>query len=194
MGSFFQYEYNKSKPLIGEPVVYVSNYKAVGQKEIIDQLKKKRVWAAGTKTWFELAKKGILVEGCADAFGLEFLETAWKMPLLHLSKENIAVITSNEAADVWRLKGWNVYPTYSAKEKQLHEIEQKLKEADIIFWTSYRQFLQYKHQLKVDVLHVCSYGETLEQFRAAGICPVVFPNIKAFQQWKQISTRSRSVA
>ena len=70
-----------------EPVVYVANYKAVEQKEIIEQLKAKRVWAAGTKTWFELAKKGIWVEGCADAFGLEFLQTAWQMPLFNISKE-----------------------------------------------------------------------------------------------------------
>ena len=59
MGSFFHYDYNSERSNIQEQVVYVANYKAVEQKEVIEQLKGKRVWAAGTKTWFELAKKGI---------------------------------------------------------------------------------------------------------------------------------------
>jgi len=193
MGSFFQYEFNNDIPAINGQVVYVANYKAVEQKEVIEQLKRKKVWAAGTKTWFELAKKGIWVEGCADAFGLEFLETAWQMPLLDISKKDIAVITSNEAAEVWRFKGWTVYSTYSAKEKFLPAIEQQVQNADIIFWTSYRQYGQFKNAVKENVVHMCSFGETAEQFKAAGINPVIFPNIKAFQQWKQISIRSHSV-
>ncbi|MFI5132067.1 MAG: hypothetical protein ACHQFX_18830 [Chitinophagales bacterium] len=194
MGSFFTYDYNGERSDIQEQVVYVANYKAVEQKEVIEQLKGKRVWAAGTKTWFELAKKGIHVEGCADAFGLEFLQTAWQMPLFNISKKDIAVVTSNEAAEIWRSKGWNVYGTYSAKEKHAQEIEQRVKHADVLFWTSFRQYVQYQHAVKKDVIHVCSYGETAEQFKAAGISPVIFPNIKAFQQWKQTSIRSHSVA
>ena len=112
---------------IDEPVVYVANYKAVEKKEMIEQLKAKRVWAAGTKTWFELAKKGIWVEGCADAFGLEFLQSPWQMPLLNISKKDIAVVTSNEAADIWQSKGWKTYSTYSTVEKHLPEIEQQDK-------------------------------------------------------------------
>jgi hydroxymethylbilane synthase len=193
MGSFFQYEYNDDIVKIDEPVVYVANYKAVEQKEIIEQLKEKRVWAAGIKTWFELAKKGIWVEGSADAFGLEFLQTAWQMPLLNISKKDIAVVTSREAAEIWQSKGWKTYSTYSTIEKYLPGIDQKIKEADIIFWTSYRQYLQYKNVVKENVVHACPYGETAEQFKAAGIDPVVFPNIKAFQQWRQTSIRSRSV-
>ncbi len=193
MGSFFKYEYNNNNVRINEPVVYVANYKAVEKKEIIEQLKEKRVWVAGTKTWFELAKKGIWVEGCADAFGLEFLQPAWQMPLLNISKNDIAVITSSEAAEIWRSKGWKTYSTYSTTEKHLPEIEQQVKDADIIFWTSYRQYLQYKNVLRENVLHVCPHGETAQQFKEAGINPVVFPNIKAFQQWRQTSIPLRSV-
>jgi hydroxymethylbilane synthase len=193
MGRFFQYQYDHEIAKINEPVVYVANYKAAEQKEIIEQLKDKKVWAAGTKTWFELAKRGIWVEGCADAFGLEFLETAWQMPLLDISKKDIAVVTSSEASEIWQSKGWRTYSTYSTAEKHLPEIEQVLKEADIIFWTSYRQYLQYKDVLKENVIHICPYGETAQQFKATGIEPIVFPNIKAFQQWRQTSIHSRSV-
>ena len=193
MGSFFQYVYESHGEEIHEPVVYVANYKGVENKELIEQLRSKKVWAAGTKTWFELAKKGIWVEGCADAFGLEFLESAWQMPLINISKKDIAVVTSREAAEIWESKGWNSYGTYSTAEKNFPEIAQQLKEADIIFWTSYRQYLQYSYVLKQNVIHVCPFGETARQFIAAGIQPVVFPNIKAFQQWKQTSILSRSV-
>ena len=187
MGSFFQYQYNQEPTTINEAVVYVANYKAVENDEVLQQLKVKQVWAAGTKTWFELAKKGIWVEGSADAFGLEFLITPWQMPLFNISKDKVAVVTNNESAKTWNEKGWRTYGTYETKEKQESGIEEQIKEADIIFWTSYRQYLQYKNVIKENVQHVCPYGETAEQFKAAGINPVIFPNIKAFQQWRQTS-------
>jgi hydroxymethylbilane synthase len=193
MGSFFQYEYNDDTITIKEPVVYVANYKTLEQKELIEQLQTKKVWAAGTKTWYELAKKGIWVDGCADAFGLEFLLTPWQMPLLNISKDNVAVVTNDHSANSWQAKGWKTYSTYSTVEKSIPGIEEQIKEADIIFWTSFRQYLQYKNAVKTNVIHSCPYGETAEQFKAAGINPVVFPNIKAFQQWRQISIPLRNV-
>ncbi len=194
MGSFFQYGYNSEQLDIQEPIVYAANYKAIQTKELEEQLRTRKVWASGTKTWFELAKRGIWVEGSADAFGLEFLEKAWQMPLLEISKDEVAVITHTDASEIWKAKGWKAYGTYSTTEKSSAETEQKIKEADIIFWTSYRQFVQYKSVLKDRVVHICSYGETAQQFKAAGITPIVFPNIKSFQQWRQTFTRSLSVA
>ena len=189
MGSFFQYDYNSDVADIKEEIVYVANYKAIEKEEVINQLQTKRVWAAGTKTWFELAKKGIWVEGSADAFGLGFLVKPWQMLLFNISKEEVAVVTNNQSAEAWQAKGWKTYGTYSTLEKQVHDIEEQIKKADIIFWTSYRQFVQYKNAVKGNVQHVCPYGETAEEFKAAGIEPVIFPNIKAFQQWRQISIR-----
>jgi len=187
MGSFFEYSYSNEKINIEEPIVYVSNYKAIEKEELISQLQTKKLWASGTKTWFELAKKNIWVEGSADAFGLESLIIPWKMPLFSISKNAVAVVTNISSAELWKEKKWNVYGTYSALEKKSTEIGQQISEANIIFWTSYRQFVQYKKVLKENVVHVCSFGETAEQFIAAGIMPVVFPNIKSFQQWRQTS-------
>jgi hydroxymethylbilane synthase len=187
MGSFFQYQYKDEQPTINEAVVYVANYKAVEKEEVIQQFQTKQVWAAGTKTWFELAKKGIWVEGSADAFGLEFLLTPWQMHLFSISKSKVAIVTNNSSAKTWKEKGWKTYGTYDTQEKQAPGIEEQIKQADIIFWTSFRQFAQYKNVLKENVQHVCPYGETAEQFKAAGISPVIFPNIKAFQQWRQTS-------
>jgi hydroxymethylbilane synthase len=190
MGSFFQYQYNSEPAAINEAIVYVANYKAAENSAIIKQLQTKQVWTAGTKTWFELAKKGIWVEGSADAFGLEFLINPWQMPLFNISKSEVAIVTNNSSAATWKAKGWKTYGTYDTQEKQSPGIEEQIKEADIIFWTSLRQYTQYKNVLKENVQHVCPYGETAEQFKAAGINPVIFPNIKAFQQWRQTSIPS----
>ncbi|MBK5272824.1 MAG: hydroxymethylbilane synthase, partial [Bacteroidia bacterium] len=117
MGSFFNYEYIHEISKIKEPVVYVANFKAAGQKEVIEQLRLKKVWASGSRTWLDLAKKGIWVEGCADAFGLEFLQPVWAMPILSISKKDIAIVTGSEAATVWQAKGWKTYATYKQLEK-----------------------------------------------------------------------------
>lgn len=185
MGSFFRYEYIYDAPVVQEPVAYIANYKAAEQDELIGQLHEKRVWVAGTKTWFELAKKGLWIEGSADAFGLEFLRSPWQMPLVGIAQNEVAVITNKQSATGWRSKGWTAYATYTTAEKNSPGIESRLKDADIIFWTSYRQYQQYKNVIKAGVQHICPFGETAEQFKAAGIEPVIFPNIKAFQQWRQ---------
>lgn len=194
MGEFFQYEYYAAPIKIIEPVVYVANYKAVNDQSLISQLSEKKVWAAGTKTWYELAKKGVWVEGSADAFGLETLIPVWQMPLIGIENKEVAVITNDQSKANWHQKNWNAYSTYSLLDEQSTIISEQIKEADIIFWTSFRQYQRYKEQLKHTVQHVCPFGETAEQFKAAGLKPVVFPNIKAFQQWRQTFGHSLSAA
>lgn len=185
MGNFFKYAFNEESKTINEAIVYVANYKAAEKEHVIEQLQAKQVWAAGTKTWFALAKKRIWVQGSADAFGLEFLLTPWQMPLFNIAKEEVAIVTNNLSAAAWQTKGWKVYGTYDTQEKKSPGIEEQIKDADIIFWTSFRQFAQYENVVKENVQHVCPFGETSVQFKAAGINPVIFPNIKAFQQWRQ---------
>jgi hydroxymethylbilane synthase len=192
MGSFFGYDIDQADIKIESRVVYVSNYKAVQSKALIESLKNTRVWAAGTKTWYELARKGIWVEGCADAFGLEFLEKAWQMPLLNIRKEEVQVITNHHGAANWKAKGWKTSGTYETKAEQKKELAEQLSGADIIFWTSFQQYELYKNVLKNKVQHVCPSGETAVLLRSAGLDPVVFPNIKSFQQWRKTSSRSTS--
>lgn len=189
MGSFFDYVYNDNELQPGIPVVYVSNYKAVQGNNLIQALQTKRVWAAGTKTWYELARQGIWVEGCADAFGLEFLEKAWGMPLTGIAKEDVQIITNEHGAVNWRHKGWKATGTYEIVSRQRKELTSRISEADIVFWTSFQQYQLYKDVLKEKVQHVCPSGETAVLLRSEGLEPIVFPNIKAFQQWKKTSSR-----
>jgi hydroxymethylbilane synthase len=161
---------------------------------LTEQLKQKKVWVAGTKTWFELAKKGIWVEGCADALGLESLPQVFGMPLLGVSINDVCVVTNKESEQTWRQKGWRALATYGLREKENDELKTLFKDADIIFWTSYRQYKQYKSVAKENVVHCCPAGETAELLKAAGIEPVVFPTIKSFQQWRKSSIPSRNAA
>jgi hydroxymethylbilane synthase len=192
MGSFFEYEYKDAAIALDAAVVYVSNYKAVQQEGLIRLLENRRVWASGTKTWFELAAKGIWVEGSADAFGLKFLERAWAMPLFGIRRDQVMIITNEDGAANWNRKGWKAVSTYGTITRRRQELEDALRGADIVFWTSFRQFELYRDVLKEKVQHVCPSGETAALFEGANLNPVVFPNIKAFQQWTKTFTRSRN--
>jgi hypothetical protein len=198
MGRFFDYEYFSFNRNIKQMAVYVSNYKAINpntsSNNVIDQLKQKRVWTAGTKTWFELAKKGIWVEGCADALGLESLRSVFAMPLLDISTDDACVLTNQESEQTWQQKGWSAIATYAVTEKENERLKSFFAKADIIFWTSYRQYEQYRSVIKDAALHCCPAGETAALLRTAGINPVVFPTIKSFQQWRESSILSRSAA
>ena len=184
MGKFFTYSYPNADVNIEKPNVYVANYKAVKTDSIIAQLQTKNVWAAGTKTWLELAKKKIWVMGSADAFGLQFLERSWTMPILKISKESICIITANSSVDNWKKKGWMAIGTYDFIIKKDENIEKQVVEASAFFWTSIHQYNHYKPLIKKDAIHLCPSGETAELLTAAGLSPIIFPNIKSFLQWK----------
>ena len=184
MGSFFSYTYKNASFNIQEPNVYIANYKAVKDDSLIHQLRTKNVWAAGTKTWYELANQQIWVSGSADAFGLEFLNKCWSMPLLNISKENTCIITGNHAVDNWKKKGWNAVGTYIFNTNKNEIIETQISESTLLFWTSIHQFIAYKAAIKPNAIHLCPSGETAELLRASGINPIVFPTLKSFLQWK----------
>lgn len=185
MGSFFSYEHLDEQVSIEQEIIYVANYKAVKQQTLINQLQTKNVWAAGTKTWYELAKQNIWVTGCADAFGLEFLEKAWQMPLLKINKKDVCIVTGKQAVDNWQSKGWQAIGTYIFSVKEDKIIEEAIKNATAFFWTSIHQYNYYKAVIQPNALHLCPSGETAVLLKEAGINPIVFPNIKSFLQWKK---------
>jgi hydroxymethylbilane synthase len=185
MGIFFAYKHEQKEIVIQQPIVYVANYKAVKHEALINQLHTKNVWAAGTKTWYELAKQKIWVTGCADAFGLEFMEKAWQMHLLKIDRNDVCIITGNQAVTNWQNKGWNAIGTYSFSIKEDETIKARIQEATAFFWTSFHQFHHYKSLLNKESIHLCPSGETANLLKEAGINPIVFPNIKSFLQWKK---------
>jgi hydroxymethylbilane synthase len=184
MGRFYDYDYEDVRPFAA-PIVFVSNFKAVHGEQWKDIFHSKKVWASGSRTWFELAKKGIWVEGSADGLGMESLLTPWSMPLLQYRKSDIHILTHHEARANWQNKGWKASSTYSVIPKKCPVIEKRVADSDFLFWTSYGQFSLYKNVVSDNAIHACLQGETAVLLKKQGITPVLFPTIKSFAKWKQ---------
>ena len=209
MKGFFEYEWKSESIIRDTAVVLVANYKAIQTSSIElvphksatqekfnsnTQLGSKTILASGTKTWFELAKKGYWVNASADALGFEFLLSSLKMPLLNISVDDITILTHDTAAERWRQKGYNAVSNYKLIAKEDEDIQRSIATAAAIFWTSFSQYEFYGKYARQDAKHLCAGGETAELLKQAGVEPVIFPTIKAFEQWRKYSIPSRSVA
>jgi hydroxymethylbilane synthase len=193
MKHFFSYEWNDEAEKIDEPVIFVANYKAVGQSSGRDAVKGKTIYASGTKTWFELAKQGYWVAGCADGLGAEWFFPALQMPLLNIYREKICMLTHEESAERWRRKGYKAVSNYKLVNEKNETITKQIAIADIVCWSSFSQYKYYGKYCKQSVLHVCAGGETASLLKEEGIQPVIFPTIKSIEQWRQLNTRPLSV-
>lgn len=216
MKGFFDYEWSSTEVVIERPVVFVANYKVIQSSPVelkehksvlrqaqdklqqlsnsSAQLGSKTILASGAKTWVELAKKGYWVTASADALGFEFLLPALNMPLLNIRSEDITILTHEKAAERWKSKGYDAVSNYKQVAKNDEGIQRSIAAADAIFWTSYSQFEFYRQHAKANAKHLCAGGETAELLKKEGIEPVIFPTIKAFEQWRKYSIRSHSVA
>jgi hypothetical protein len=163
----------------------VSHHRAAYREPVLRTLQKKRVWTAGTRTWFELAKRGIWVEGCSDGFGLKFLENVVSMPLAGLSLPTFHILTNTESARDWQREGFAATGLYTLHEAVSSEIQAALRHAEACFWTSFGQYRACRAFVREGALHLCPSGRTAERFRVEGIEPVIFPSIKAFLLWQK---------
>ena len=181
MKDFFSYEYYPDKIKLKTPVVFVASHKSVQTIEIIEQLSERRVWAAGAKTWLELARKGVWVEGCADGLGLEALSGSWSGGFLNIAKHDVEILTNAESVRNWATDDWTATATYKLVPSLTPEIIAGLQSAEIVFWTSYQQYEACKQYLHAAVIHACPAGRTAVLLMKDGIrAPIVFPSIKAF--------------
>jgi hydroxymethylbilane synthase len=194
MKGFFDCEWSEKEVEIVKPVVFIANYKTIQGQSEVKGLSNKTIIASGTKTWFELSKKGYWITASADALGFEFLLSSLNMPLLKIQVEDISILTHEAAAERWRLKGYNAVSNYKLLPKNDKAIQESIVVAEAIFWTSFSQYEFYGKYTKPDVKHLCAGGETAELFKQSGVEPVVFPTIKAFEQWRRYSIPSHSVA
>src|SRR6185503_5439925 len=171
MNGFFDYEWKEEQISINKPVVFVANYKAIRNSSIellshksatqekltsSNQLGSKIILASGTKTWFELAKKGYWVIASADALGFEFLLSSLRMPLLGIKIPGIVILTHEAAARRWIEKGYDAIDNYKLVPKHDEAIQQSIANADAIFWTSFSQYESYGKYAKQDVKHLCA--------------------------------------
>ena len=194
MKGFFDYEWSDKEVKIATPVVFVANYKILQGQSEVRNLSNKTIIASGSKTWFELSKKGYWVTAGADALGFEFLLSSLSMPLLNIQTEDILILTHEVAAERWKMKGYYAVSNYKQLPKNDETIRESIVVAEAIFWTSFSQYELYGKYAKPDAKHLCAGGETAELLKQAGVEPIIFPTIKAFEQWRRSSIQSRSVA
>jgi len=192
MKYFFEYEWKHVTIGREHQIVFVANAKAIQNNPGL--LNDKTVLASGTRTWFELAKKGIWVTACADGLGFEFLLPALAMPLFAIKESGITILTHDVAALRWKQKGYNAIGCYRLRSAENKEIQNAIAAADTVFWSSFSQFEFYGKYAKTGTKHVCPGGETAELLTKANTEPVLFPTIKAFEQWRRSTIRSHYAA
>lgn len=194
MKQFFDYAWTNETLHIHQPIVFVANYKSVVQTDVKASIHNKKIWAAGTKTWLELAKLGLWVEGSADALGFESLQSVWQMPLLQININDVCILTHKQAAERWQSNGFHALANYTLKPSNDAALMERIREAKVFFWSSFSQYEHYGMYAAYDATHICAGGETATLLQQAGVNPIVFPTIKAFEQWRKSSIRSLSVA
>ncbi|MDZ7878598.1 MAG: hydroxymethylbilane synthase [Saprospiraceae bacterium] len=158
---------------------FIAHHRAVTD-EIVPILSGNKNWVSGTKTWFELAKKGIWVEGCADGFGIDFLENVWQSPLANISEKELIVLTNEDSAHDWQHEGRKAIATYRLIPNSSAGLIVALQSAEVIFWTSFKQFEACKQFTTEGVIHACPAGKTARKLVELGLKPAIFPSIKAF--------------
>jgi hydroxymethylbilane synthase len=186
MKDFFAYDFLDDAIVDGSAkMFFVSSHKAIHSEKIKNALQQKKVWVAGTKTWYELAKKAIWVEGCADGLGFEFLSPVFKSPLVDIDTNKIQIITNTSSVLNWKEENINAVGTYALSGDLSEEIKNEIADADIIFWTSFQQYQLCKPFLKNKLQHVCPSGRTAKLLMVEGIKPIIFPTIKSFIDWRK---------
>ncbi|RYY27528.1 MAG: hypothetical protein EOO04_09375 [Chitinophagaceae bacterium] len=185
MKDFFRYEYLDVDSVPDKPVSFIASHKSVHNDALSIGLGGRRVWAAGSKTWFELAKKGIWVEGSSDGLGLETLTRTWAGNFLSIEKDAIEILTNVESANHWSTDGWSATGTYKLIASITPEIIEGLEDAEIVFWTSYQQYQACRGFIKPGVIAASPAGKTSALLRRDNEEHlVVFPSIKAFNWYR----------
>lgn len=188
MRSFFVHKSLEAIPLTKEPAVYLSGFKALQENNTDDHLKAKRIWVAGSKTWFEMARRGYWIEGSAEGLGLNHLQAVWRTRLFNTPKSDIRLFTQEQLAGSLREQGWQVTASYRLQAVSNPIISLSMQQADWIFWTSFQQFEHYNRVLNKTTRHACPATEAAA-FRKAGVEPLVYPGIQAFLYWRNRSLR-----
>jgi hypothetical protein len=145
-----------------------------------------RCWTSGPRSWAQLAKRGVWVEGCADNLGFERVKPLLAAPVLRLpTLQNWLALTHADAVDGWATSGIGaVVPTYSIDIN----LDPVLVESDVagcthFYWASARQYRALKNFLPPRAHHACGAGKTFSALAAEEPDLRAFPSRREWQQW-----------
>lgn len=167
--------------------IFIANDKAVHSQEIIDFLKAKEVWVPGVTTFKKLLCKGIVVNGCCDNFGYDFLSQTRDGNFF--KKEDVVIFTHDNAS--WS-KQHKVVHTYRLKlnleTPAAIKYLEAMGQADCVFWSSFFMYKSCLLYLKnYDGMHASLIGRTHDLLINEGLKAIkAFPSMNVFDKWNTI--------
>jgi hydroxymethylbilane synthase len=147
------------------------------------QVASARVWTSGTPSWFELARRGVWVEGCGEGLSYAWIRPLLAEPVLGLPAEaEWTVLTHTEALGDW--SALQATATYSVSDLEYPaEAIAALREATHVYWSSGSQWKALGSQAPATAHFACGPGKTAETLRAGGVRATVFPALEDWQKW-----------
>jgi hydroxymethylbilane synthase len=143
------------------------------------------LWVPGAATWFDLARRGVWVEGCAEGLGFESLRPLLAEPLLQLPRlKDWTVLTHQAATSGWTAQ---VLATYRSVPRATDAaVGVALAAASHVYWHSGAQFEAWRAIVGASAHHACGFGKTAERLHAAGVQRLtVFPSAREWRHWLQ---------
>lgn len=162
--------------------IYVTTKYAVNQ--ITHQ--PKSLWAAGSMTMRSLAKNGLWVNACADAFGddeIRKLRSSKAIALMIDTKDELSVLSNDEALSTIG----KVIPCYKREVSNISDksFTDKISKTEIFYWTSFFQYKTYLEKFPEieNRIHTCGLGKTYKQFKEKNIRVLPMASMEEFKSW-----------
>jgi hydroxymethylbilane synthase len=167
--------------------IFVAHWLAAA--DVLSNRDDARIWVSGTKSWRELAARGIWVEGCADNLGFADITATLECEVLGLpALHEWVALTKRGAEASWRASGvGQVVATYERcppPRSDVNTARARVQRATDFFWGSIDQYRAVEAWLPGNARHACGAGKTAPALRAAGIdAPLVFPSRREWREW-----------
>lgn len=168
--------------------VFVAHWHAVTDK--ISLRGNTRVWTSGIRSWQQLARRGVWVEGCADNLGFSDILPTLACGVLRLPRlPDWRVLTHSRATQSWHGTGvGQVQATYELKPVvdigASPELRRRIATATHFFWGSIEQYHRAKQWLPERAHHACGTGKTAQALKETGVTsPHTFPSRKEWLEW-----------
>jgi hydroxymethylbilane synthase len=146
-----------------------------------------RIWTSGISSWFVLASQGVWVDGCAEGFGFNDLQSTLSEGVLALPPPQCwSAVTHGRGLEEWRELGIRAIPTYQIDGVYSEDAKEALRAAKFVFWSSGSQFDELRANLAIQAHQSCGPGKTAARIRSAGFQPLVFPSVEEWRKWLKI--------